>query len=62
MEALFFCSHRNLYSFWMVETVTEERVVEVKEEVDMGEVVGTQSIAAKPLIDATGPAGLGGTT
>ena len=52
MEALFFCSHRilyrNLYSFWMVETVTEERVVEVKEEVDMGEVVGTQSIAAKP--------------
>ena len=44
----------------MVETVTEERVVEVKEEV--GEVVGTQSIAAKSLIDATGPAGLGGTT
>ena len=40
----------------MVETVTEERVVEVKEEVDMGEVVGTQSIAAKPLIDVTGPA------
>jgi hypothetical protein len=47
MEALFCCSHRNLYS-WRVDNVTEERVVEVKEEVDMGEVVGTQSIAAKP--------------
>ena len=34
--------------------MTEERVVEVKEEV--GEVVGTQSIAAKSLIDATGSA------
>ena len=60
MEAFFCYSHRNLYSFWMVETVTEERVVEVKEEV--GEVVGTQSITAKPVTNATGPAGLGGTT
>ena len=34
----------------------EERVVEAKQGVEMGEVVGTQSITANPVTNATGPA------